>query len=383
MKSRTVITLWAIAILLGITAYLVKFQGNDEDTTQTQLSPGQNIIEQLPIRSITGVTLSQGDQSTQLVRLDQDGGQVWGVAERDNYALNYELLRNLLGALGELEVTQGYPSSREHYGRFGLKTESDTPSDVALRVTMTGKDGDTIAEVFLGKYSGTSRTGGRFLRITGDGSGVYAVGETFPGITASPKDWLNKEFLKIEHIQSIALSAPADPEFKPWKLVRNPNSDGTPNPKGQFTLEGMTDQEIMKLTSTNPLLNIFSYSAFKDILSEKEAATSANPDAKLKRQALITTSSGLTYTLDFWPQNEQPKDPNSDPRLPGVQPTYLLTIKVTSGNKETPAPGIFKDRIYQISQSTISPLQKKRSDFVTSKNKPSVTTPPVHAPAQR
>ncbi len=54
----------------------------------------------------------------------------------------------------------------------------------------------TVSEVFFGKFSGTSQAGGRFLRLAHDDSGVYAVGETFPGVTASPKDWLSKDFLK-------------------------------------------------------------------------------------------------------------------------------------------------------------------------------------------
>ncbi len=123
---------------------------------------------------------------------------------------------------------------------------------------MKGKDGTQVAKVFLGKYSGTSRAGGRFVRISSDDSGVYAVGETFPGVTASPKDWVNKDFLKIDQIKTIALSAPADPDFKPWKLIRHPKTDGSENPSGQLTLKGMTDQEVMQLTSTNPLRNLFS-----------------------------------------------------------------------------------------------------------------------------
>ncbi len=383
MKSRTVIILWAIAILLGITAYIVKFHGNDEHVTRTQLRPGQRLIENLPIRDITSVTLSQGGQTTRLVRSDSNGEPQWGVAERADYPINYGLLRNLLGALSELEVTQGYPSTGEHYNRFGLAATSDQPDEQALRVTMTGKEGATVAEVFFGKFSGTSRAGGRFIRIASDDSGVYAVGETFPGITASPKDWLSKDFLQIEQIESIALSAPADPDFTPWKLVRHPNTDGSPNPKGQLTLDGMTDQETMQLTSTNPLRDLFSYATFQDVLSSNEAAESADPDVKLKRQAVITTFTGLTYVLDFWPQKEKPKDPDADPRLPALQPSYLLTVKVSAEKNDAAVPVMFQDRIYQISQSTIAPLQKKRSDFVTPKNKPSASTPPVRVPAQR
>jgi len=412
MKSRTVIILWAIAIVLGIAASIVKFGSNDDNATRTTLSPGDKLVENLPIREITEVTLTKGDDTTKLVRTGED---TWGVSERDNYAVNHELLRNLLGALGQLEVTQGYPSESKHFGRFGLAAEAEIESEEALRVTMKGKDGVQVAEVFFGKFSGTSRAGGRFVRISSDDSGVYAVGETFPGVTASPKDWVNKDFLKIDQIKSIALSAPADPIFKSWKLIRHPKTDGSENPSGQLTLEGMTAQEVMQLTSTNPLRNLLSYSTFQDILTEKEAAETAAFDTKLKRQAVITTYDGFTYTLTFWAQKEKPKDPNADERLPAVQPGYLLTIKTNADIAEKRIPEAdeskgkpeviksrdaefslkqkalkeklstdqaFNGRIYQISQSTISPLQKKRSDFVKAKNKPTATTPAVRAPAR-
>lgn len=408
MKSRTVIILWIIALALGITTSVVKFGSNDENTTHTKLSPGQKLLEDLPIREITSVTLTQGKKTT---HLKKDSTQGWSVTERNNYPINYANLRNLLGSLAELEVTQGYPTGSEHLGRFGLAEESEKKSEQALRVTMTNKDGNTVADVFLGKFSGTSHVGGRFIRIASDNSGVYAVSETFPGITATAKDWLNQDFLKIDQIKTISLSAPADPEFKPWKLIRHPKTDGSPNPNGQLTLDGMTNKEVMQLTSTNPLRNLFSYSGFQDVLSKKQAANTANPNPKLKRRATITTYDGLTYTLDFRPQKNKPKNPDADDRLPPVQPSYLLTITVTADipEKRTPvanetpeetkardtafatqqkslkekltAAQALTGHIYQISQSTISPLQKKRSDFVKSKTNSSALTPPVREPA--
>lgn len=412
MKSRTVLILWIIAIVLGISASIIKFGNNADDATRTKLAPGDKLIEALPIRDVTEVILTKGDNTTKLVRT---GDETWGVVERGNYPINYELLRNLLGALSEIEVTQGYPSSSEHFGRFGLAAESEDDSEKAMRVTILGKDKKQVAEVFFGKFSGTSRSGARFLRSASDDSGVYAVGETFPGVTASPKDWINKDFLKIDQIKAIALSAPNDPEFKAWKLVRHPKTDGSDNPNGQFTLEGMTSQEVMQLTSTSALRSLFSYSAFQDVLNEKEAAVTAQPDQKLKRQTTITTYDGFTYTLVFWPQKEKPQDPNADERLPAVQPGYLLTIQVSADIAEKRVPGkdeakekpevvkardaefekkkkaikeklasaqAFNNRIYQISQSTISPLQKTRSDFVkVNKPKPTAVTPPVRVPA--
>lgn len=402
MKFRTVIILWIIAAALGTTAYFVKFHGTEDLETRTRLAPGDPLFENLPIRELASVTITQGDNTTHLVRA---GDNAWGVKERDNYPVNYELLRNLLGALNELEVTQGYPCSGEHFARFGLADET-TAEDAqrgylgAVRVDMKDAGGNSLAVIYLGKYSGTSRVGGRFVRIAGDGTGVYAVGQTFPGVTANPKDWLDKGFLKIDQVKSVSLSAPDDPSFSAWKLTR-------PGANGQFTLAGMKDGEVMKLTSTNALRQLFSYSSFQDVLSGGEADAKANPDAKLKRRAVVATVDGLSYTLDFRPQKTAPKDPDADPRLPTMQPPYNMTIKVsadlpatrTKAADEKPEDGkrldqafarqrkqaseklaaarALEGRIYQVSQSLVAPLMKERRDFVKPKNPPSAATPPV------
>jgi hypothetical protein len=142
-----------------------------------------------------------------------------------------------------------------------------------------------------------------------------------------------------------------------------------------------------------------SYSSFQDVLSEQQANSTANPDQKLRRRAVITSYDGLTYTLEFQPQQDKPRDPNADDRLPPAQPSHLLSIKVTADipDKRTPEedePGasaevikardagfeekkkalqdklaaarMFEGRIYQVSQSTLAPLLKTRSDFVKS-----------------
>ena len=403
MKFPTVIILWILALVLGVTAYFVKFHGGEEVMTRTKLAPGEQLFENLPIREIYSVTLTQGKQITHLIRHE---GNVWGVQERENYPIDYELLRNLLGSLNALEVTQGYPTASEYFSRFGVSevtSEEDTKLGYlgAIRVTMNGQDGSPIAETWLGKYSGTSRVGGRFIRITGDDSGVYTVAQTFPGVTADPKTWLGKAFLKIDQMQSIQLTAPADSGFTSWQLNRA-------NSQAQFSLVGMAENEIMQLTSTNTLRNLFANSSFQDLLDEERSKELSIADEKFKRQATIVTFDGLTYQLEFWPHHPKPKDPDPDPRLPDPLPSYSLTIKVTSdisksrtkAADEKPEDAKMLDeqfaqlqklageklkvakelegKIFQVNQSVIAPLQKKRSDFVKTPSKSG--TPPRIAP---
>lgn len=362
MKSRTVIILWIITTLLGVTTYVVKFKNPSHADQNTELTAGDILLKNLPIREVARITLRQGDQSTELLRLsDNIETPLWGVADRDNYTINYELLRNLLGTLNQIKVSQSYPCESSHYNRFGLMEESDNIHEAGLQITMFHKDGSKLGDVFLGKFNGNNQANGRFIRVAGDDSGVYSVRETFTGISASPQYWLDQTFLKVSNIKSVTLTAPNDPEFTSWKLVKKLNPDGTPTANGLITLDGMTEKEIMKIASTNPFKKLFSSTRFLDLLSEEQVAKTTNPDPKLARTAVIQTEDGITYTVNFWPQ------------LPVADATANYLLKLTLSAEETDNPEVtdkiiaakrIEGKIYQVSPSTIAPLQKERGDFI-------------------
>lgn len=375
MKSQTVIILWIVALTLGMAASIVRFGKVEDNSTRTKLSPGDRLVSDLPIRNVSKVTLRKGNETTTLVKLDQE---TWGIRERANYPVNYELLRNLLGALGEIQVTQGYPCEESQHERFGLTSSSGNNdlADQATIITIMTGDESVIEEVYLGNYTGTTRNAGRFIRVGSDQSGVYIVNETFPGVTALPKDWLNKDFLQIDQIESIEVSAPADSEFKTWKLIRESKADGSPNPKGQFILADLGKNEVMELTSTGRFRNLLSYSNFQDVMSIEQASASSVQDPRLMRHALITTYDGLTYHLDFEPAKKQVKSVNEDSRLPPAPPGYLLSInvdaradstepaKVSALEQKLAQAKLFTGRAYLVNETIVSPLLKKRSEFV-------------------
>lgn len=401
MKQRSVITLWAVAVALGIAAYFVKFHRSSDHQLRTNLSPGEKIMSQLPMAELTTVTIKQGADITTLHRGEDN---YWTVNERRGYPANHALLRNLLGSLGQLQVAQGYPCTSEHYGRFGVSTESNEVSDLGLRITLTQADGSELTDIYLGKYNGTRRgTVGRFVRLASDSSGVYAAGETFPGVYADPPAWLDPQFFNIENIQSVSVSAPSDPSFTPWQLKRPSVA-----PNAQFKLVGMTSHEVMKLTSTGAFRTIFAHTTFQDVLTQDEADQTAQPDSKLKRQALIQTFDGISYTITFWPQKVKPQ-PTPDPEspLPPVQAAYLLTVTVsaklpkTRNNTKDESPEIsvqkdqafatyqqaikthlaltesYQGKIYQVGHTLLEPLQKLRKDFVSSNPRRAVPVKPA------
>jgi len=68
MKSSTVIILWLLAVVLGVTSYFVKFHSDEEAVSRTKLAPGDRLFANLPVREIYAVTLKEGGNITHLVR---------------------------------------------------------------------------------------------------------------------------------------------------------------------------------------------------------------------------------------------------------------------------------------------------------------------------
>lgn len=393
MNPRTVIILWITAMILGITAYAVKFHSTEPPAAQTKLRPGDKLFADIPVQQLASISIQQGEHTTTISR---SKANQWTVNERGSYPANHELLRNLIGALGELQVTQGFPCGTEHYERFGVETPNpqNKNNNLGLRVSMQDASGNTVAELFLGKFNRAQQQAtGRFVRINGDDSGVYTVAETFPGVYAEPPVWLDKQFITVQNIQSIALSAPANSNFTAWKLAKPSAS-----PKSQFQLADMQENEVMKLASTGSLRNLLAITSFQDVLSPDRAAATANPDISLKRQLRITTFDGITFNITYQPQlSPPPAEPDPESPLPPVQAAYLVTVDVEAQLAEK-RPAVegetaeqrakndalygqrlirlkkfvgvmqsFRGRIYQVGHTAFAPLQKSRGDFVAVK----------------
>lgn len=388
MKLRTVCLLWVAAIVLGIAAYTVKFHGNQQSMPQTELTPGERIMPALPIRELSSVTLQQGQELCTLVR---DTDNTWRIKERDNYPANHELLRNLLGTLHSMKVTQSFACQSSQFGRFGLANNSQTPSDLGLRVTMSNASGKTLAEVWLGKFSGASRNStGRYIRITGDHSGVYSVGQTFPGVYADAPSWFDPSFLAIRRVQSVKVSSPENPDFQSWELLRK----GV-EAKHQFSMSGLAADETMQLTSTTPYANLFAYTSFQDVFTPDQVKPLENPDPKQKRTAVIRTFDGLSYIINYWPEKEKPITPQDpDSPLPPVRPGYLMTVEIEGeiAEQRTPDPSesseqaqqndqafamqqshaqqqwdwvkSLEGRVFKVGHTLMDPLERQRQDFV-------------------
>ncbi|MFD2257794.1 DUF4340 domain-containing protein [Luteolibacter algae] len=319
MKSRTVIILWLIAILLGVSVLLLKHSQGDENNTATKRAPGQTLFEDFPADKIATIEISGAEHTATLTEKDDK----WTVAERDDYPADTRAINDLLRTLSELKVTQGIEAGPSFAPRFGMDEKSSKPAEHGLRVSFKDSAGKELAKAAFGKNldaAGSSASAfgggatGRYVRNYADESGFYAVSEVFGTLSEDPKSWLSEEFIKVEKIQSIALTQPGSDELE-WKLTRdNENADF------EFT-EAFPGVKI-DTAATAPLKSLFSFARFEDVISNADLEKRANPE-KLQK-ATITTFEGLVYEVTL-----QPDKTAAGQSTPTTE-NYLMTVSVTA-----------------------------------------------------
>lgn len=399
MNKRQVITLWVIAIILGFAVAAVKLTQKDATQSATERSPGQTLFEKFPAAEIASVSIQGAEGSATLTRKDGN----WMVSERDDYPANASYVNDFLRTLGELKVTRGMEAGPSFAPRFGMDENADKAEDHGLTAVFKDASGNEIATVSLGKNieSGADASPfggggvvGRYIRNHSDESGFYAVSEMFPSISDEPSRWLADDFFSPEKIKSISLGAENSGETE-WKITRDTE-------EAQYKVADGAPDEVFDNNANSPLMYLFSYSRFTDVVPADEAVARAEADKK--REAVIETFEGFTYNLTITPAK-----PVAAVAAEGGEAAasedYLLTVSVTAelpkerkkeeGESEEDAKTkdaafaerlktlteklekekAYEGRTYLVAKSTVDPLLRERSQIVT-KVQPPAPAPP-------
>lgn len=376
MKPRTLIILWIVTLLLGITVFVIKkSEGNDSKNTTDRVT-GETLIPDFPAKDVASVKITDAENS---VTLQFKDGK-WFVAERDGFQANGTEISNLLRTLIDLKVTQGIEAGPSFAPRFGMDESSSDPAKRGITATFSDASGKALATISFGKNLDSSASAspfgggsiGRFVRNHADQSGFYAVSELFPTLSADPKDWLADEFFKVEKIQSISLTQPGS-EQNEWELERaDENSD--------FIFTSAFPGVKIDPSAVAPLKSLFSYTRFEDVVPTAEIEKLATPEKV--QLATIKTFEGLTYDLTLQPSKSE-----------GGK-NYLLSFKVSGEvpEKRKPAEGEkpedaqaadaafeqrrkalldsiaqtkkLEGRTFEVSKFTINALLKSRTDLM-------------------
>ncbi|MFT4176789.1 MAG: DUF4340 domain-containing protein [Luteolibacter sp.] len=346
MKTRHLILLWSIVLLLAIAVLLVKRSQQQETTAATQRQPGQTLFQDFPGNAITTIEIQGPNRTTTLVKSENS----WGVVERDGYPAESAVVNQFLRTLAELKIIRTHEAGPSLAPRFGMDENATDPEEHGLTATFKDADGKTLAQITLGKnvdtgakadpFGGGGGVSGRFIRDTADTSGFYAVNELFSEISDQPTQWLTPGFFSLLKIKSIRVSQPGktDPD---WSVSR-------PDETQPFTLDQPTEGESLPAEKSASLSTLFSYASFEDVIPASVVATRAQPETT--RHITIETVEGFTYRLTLtFAKPVTAQDAAATPKL-----SVFLTVEVSADlpkerkkeDGETPEQAEEKDKAF-------------------------------------
>lgn len=330
MNKRQIIILWIVAAALAASVAFIKLGKEQETKSATHRAAGQKLLDNFPASDVSTVEIKGTDSAVTLVKKDGK----WIIPSRENFpakTAGTNSVNELLRTVSELKVTQGMQAGPSFASRFGMDESSKDSKEHGTNVIFKDASGKELANLTVGKLiessaeknnpmMGSGATG-RFIRNHADDSGFYSVNELFSGLSDQTKQWLAADdFLKIEKIQSISVTAPGKPDIA-WKAVRN-------NEDSEFALEGAAAGEAIEPATATALKSLFGYSRFNDVVTKEEAEKRAIPDEQ--QVATIVTFDGFAYTLTFSPSKASDSSAPSNPEdsAPPAEDTYLMTVKV-------------------------------------------------------
>lgn len=197
MNSKTIFALIAFAAVLTVAALIGV---NREESKVSDDQRGKNFLVQLDekINDVAKIEINQGGHTTTLAR--QDTG--WTLSERYAYAADTAQIKQLLLSLAQLKTIEQKTSKPEHYAKLGV--DEPTASSTNKKITLSDKDGKTIAAVIVGNGKGA----GMYVRAAESSTAWLVEGNIMlPGVVSG---WLEKTVLEIppEKIQKITISPP-------------------------------------------------------------------------------------------------------------------------------------------------------------------------------
>ncbi len=394
MKSRTVIILWVIAIILGISIFFVKKSQNSGQERSTARSPGQTLIENFPADEVASIEISGINETTTLQEKDGE----WTVTQRDDYPANTRNINDLLRTLSELKVTQGIEAGPSAAPNFGMDEKSSEPEKHGITAVFKDASGNELSTLTFGKnldaagsqspFGGGAT--GRFVRNHADDSGFYAVSEVFGILSTDPKDWLSDEFFKVEKIKTISLTKPGSDDNE-WTITRE-------DEEAEFAFAEAFPGVKIDPAATGPLKSLFSFARFDDLVPASEIEKRATPDQL--QTTVITTFEGLEYTLAI-----QPAKP-AEGAEESAQKTYLMTVtisgdlpkerkkpeeeteedakkadvafnqRITALTENLEQTKTLEGRTFEVGNNTVASLLKSRTDLMLKTPAPAAAPPP-------
>ncbi|MBI5801169.1 MAG: DUF4340 domain-containing protein [Verrucomicrobia bacterium] len=289
MNRKQLLTLLVLVAVIGGAGLLVN-KRRQGDWQQSSSGGGQKLAGSLDVNAVTTVSIKSSAGELNLVK----SGDAWVVKERGDYAANFGTIADLIRKFADVKAVQTEQIGASQHARLELQAPGDGEGKGTL-VELKGKDGKALKSVVLGKkqtkkseggpFGGGEFPVGRWVRDTASKDTVIVTSEQFADAEPKPENWLEKDFLKVEHVKSIAVSY-ATNAASGWKVTRE--TEGA-----EWKLAAAKAGENVDTNKLSALGSPLSSPSFSDVVADPQAdKLGLDKPATL----VLETFDGFTYT---------------------------------------------------------------------------------------
>jgi hypothetical protein len=383
MNRKQLFILVVLVVVLGVVGLMLHKRDQTSWQGGSRQGTAAKLLGDLPVNDVTTIVIKGGTNELDLVKQDN----LWRVKQRNNYPANFSEISGFLLKAADLKAVQSEEIGPSQLGRYKLLPPGPA-TNTAVLVELRDQGGKVIRSLLLGKSHMHKSEGrpspmgdmgenegwpdGRYVMIGTASKSVAVVSDPLSNIEAKPESWVNKDFLKVEKIRSIAVAYPA--ATNSWKVTRDTET------ASDWKLADAKPEEKLDSAKTSSFSYALSSPSFNDVLP---ADTKPEP-AGLDKPTVVTldTFEDFTYTIKLGQKTN-----DNVPMLAVV--TAQIAKERTPGKDEKPEDKTrldkeFKDKqkkledkliqeqaygkwVYLVSNYTFDSLLKDRSQLLVEK----------------
>jgi Domain of unknown function (DUF4340) len=190
MRAPSFLILAGVTLLVTVAAGVaVVRKENPRTTIETGGAVLPGLVDRLA--DVTAIVIRESGNSLTVRRIESG----WGVAERNDYPVPPDRVRELVRSMVQLERSEAKTVRPERYARLGVE-DVDTPNSKSKEIVLQTTTGTPVAKLIVGTAaSGFGADGGTYVRIPGDPQAWLARGALAPSL--EPRDWIERRLIEI------------------------------------------------------------------------------------------------------------------------------------------------------------------------------------------
>jgi hypothetical protein len=329
MRASSFLILSAVTLVTTVAAGMAVVR---EESPRSAIQTGGPVLPGLVerLRDVDEVVIREAEKRLTIRRIE--GG--WGLAERDDYPVPADKVRELVRSMVQLEKADAKTVRPDRYARLGVE-DLDSQGAKSKLIALQSAAGVPVAELLVGTTAaGFGAEGGTYVRIPGDAQAWLARG----GLAASlePRDWIERRLLDIP-VAVIRQVKIVQPGGSTLTAVRD-SSDTS-----QFRLvELPAGAKLTRPDAIDSLVQPFSDLSLEDIEPGDKRPFAKDTTMRVS----ITRSDGSTVVMEV------------------LQDDGTHWLRFANGAAPTSVPPAGQAMAFRVPSWKMAPLERKLSELV-------------------